>query len=167
VPWTVTFGKPGSDGNLLPEDPNLGDTLAAEAPGILAWAVRGAVAFANGQSLWPFPAAVRVKTDAYRAQEDKLGAFVAARVIFEKGASVALNELHSAYLAWCFEENIPEHERFKSIAFGNYFEDRDQRIRRGVDSHHRAFFGGVRLAPDDEAVASVASARHFPDFPAS
>jgi putative DNA primase/helicase len=161
VPWTVTFGKPGSDGNLLPEDPNLADTLAAEAPGILAWAVRGAVAFANGQSLWPFPAAVRMKTEAYRAQEDKLGAFVAARVIFEKGASVALNELHSAYLAWCFEENIPEHERYKSIAFGTYFEDRDQRIRRSVD-HHKVYFSGARLASDDEVGASSASTTLFP-----
>jgi putative DNA primase/helicase len=165
VPWTVTFGKPGSDGNVLPEDPNLADRLAAEAPGILAWAVRGAVAFANGQSLWPFPAAVRVKTDAYRAQEDKLGAFVAARVVFENGASVALNEIHNAYLAWCFAEDIPEHERLKSGAFGTYFEERDQRIRRFVDSHHRVFFGGVRLASDDEVVASVASRTLFPRLP--
>jgi putative DNA primase/helicase len=164
VPWTVTFGKPGQDDNVLPEDPNLGDTLAAEAPGILAWAVRGAVAFANGQSLWPFPAAVRMKTASYRADEDKLGGFVDTHVVLEKGASVALSELHAAYLAWCVAEDVPEHERFKSIAFGRYFEERDQRIRRFVD-HHKVYFGGARLTSDDEVSASGASTTLFPRLP--
>jgi len=64
-----TSGSRSQARTRIPEDPDLAETLAGEAPGILAWAVRGAVAFAGGRSLWPFPAAVQVKTAAYRAEE--------------------------------------------------------------------------------------------------
>jgi putative DNA primase/helicase len=143
VPWAVRFGKPGEDG--LPEEPNLAETLAGEAAGILAWAVRGAVAYASGRSLWPFPAAVRVKTEAYRAEEDKLGAFVAARVVYEKDAQVTLGALYAAYEAWCQQEDVPLVERFKSRAFCAYFEERG-RVERFIDSARRTAFLGARLA---------------------
>jgi putative DNA primase/helicase len=158
VPWAVRFAKPGEDG--LPEDVNLAETLAGEAPGILAWAVRGAVAYAGGRSLWPFPAAVRAKTDGYRADEDKLGAFVAARVIYDSGAAVALNALFAAYETWCIEEDVPLPERFKRRAFGAYFEDRG-RVERFKDSADRVAFKGARLASS----GGSAFATQFPDFP--
>jgi putative DNA primase/helicase len=164
VPWTVRFAKPGEEDGALPEDPDLAATLAGEAAGILAWAVRGAVAFVGGRSLWPFPAAVQVKTAAYRADEDKLGAFVAARVIYEKGASVALNELHAAYLSWCETEDVPIPERLKSIAFGNYFEERSQLVRRVVSQQHKVYFAGARLALDGEDRAASATRGLFADF---
>jgi putative DNA primase/helicase len=145
VPWNVRFAKPGEDG--IPEDPDLAETLAGEAPGILAWAVRGAVAFAGGRSLWPFPAAVQVKTAAYRAEEDKLGAFCESRVIYEKAAEVTLNNLFKAYAEWCNEEDVPLVERFKSRAFGTYFEDRGH-VERFKNSAGWAAFKGAQLATD-------------------
>jgi putative DNA primase/helicase len=147
VPWTVKFGKPGEDDSVNPEDPNLSETLSAEAPGILAWAVRGAVAFASGRSLWPFPAAVRAKTEAYRADEDKIGAFVVARVVYAADASVTLGVLYAAYETWCNEEDVPLPERFKSRAFGHYFEERG-RVERFVDSTNRVAFRGARVSSD-------------------
>jgi putative DNA primase/helicase len=147
VPWNVRFAKPGEEDGAMPEDPNLAETLAGEAPGILAWAVRGAVAFAGGRSLWPFPAAVQVKTAAYRADEDKLGAFVAAKVIYEKAAEVTLNALFNAYETWCNEEQVSPLERFKSIAFGRYFDDRG-RVQRFKTSAGWLAFKGARLASD-------------------
>jgi putative DNA primase/helicase len=147
VPWTVRFGKPGEEDGALPEDPDLAETLAGEAPGILAWAVRGAVAFVGGRPLWPFPAAVRVKTDSYRADEDKLGTFVAARVVYEKDAEVTAGALYAAYGKWCDEEDVPPLERLKSRALAAYFDDRG-RVERFKPSGNRMAFRGARLASD-------------------
>jgi putative DNA primase/helicase len=153
VPWAVRFAKPGEEG--LPEDPDLAETLAGEASGILTWAVRGAVAFAGGRSLWPFPAAVRAKTAAYRADEDKLGAFVEAQVLYEKDAEVALNALYGAYEMWCNAEDVPLADRFKSRAFGTYFEERG-RVERFKNSAGWAAFKGACL------VSSRGSEVHAP-----
>ena len=145
VPWAVRFAKPGEEG--VPEDPNLAETLAGEAPGILAWAVRGAVAYAAGRPLWPFPAAVQAKTAAYRADEDKLGAFVSARVVYERGAEVTLGNLFAAYTEWCSEEDVPLLGRLKSRAFGTYFEERG-RAERFKNSAGLLSFKGARLTSD-------------------
>jgi putative DNA primase/helicase len=146
IPWNVRFGKPGEPG-LLPEDPDLADTLATEAPGILAWAVRGAVEYAAGRSLWPLPATVLVKTAAYRSDQDKLGAFVESRVVYEAGATVTLGRLFEAYEEWCAAEGVPVLERFKSRAFGSYLEDRGG-VERFKDSGGWIAFTGARLAGD-------------------
>ena len=148
VPWAVRFAKPGEEG--VPEDPNLAETLAGEAPGILAWAVRGAVAYAAGRPLWPFPAAVQAKTAAYRADEDKLGAFVSARVVYERGAEVTLGNLFAAYIEWCTEEDVPLLERLKSRAFGTYFEERG-RAERFKNSAGLLSFKGARLTSDKDS----------------
>jgi P4 family phage/plasmid primase-like protien len=146
VPWTVRFRKPGEDGDAPPEDPNLAAALALEAPGILAWAVRGAVAFAAGRMLHPFPASVRARTAAYRADEDKLGAFVAERVVYERDASVAVGALFAAYRDWCEASGIPTHERMSQKALAPGFEERGHGIRRGRDAANRVIFTGTRLA---------------------
>jgi putative DNA primase/helicase len=164
VPWIVRFAKPGEEDGAMPEDPHLAETLAVEAPGILAWAIQGAVAFAAGRSLWPFPAAVQMKTAAYRAEEDKLGAFVAAHVVFEKGTSASLTELHAAYLSWCDAEDVPPLERFKRNAFGAYFEERDQRIRRFVNND-KVHFAGAKMAPASGNPVSAVSERQSAEFP--
>ena len=160
VPWAVRFAKPGEEG--IPEDPELAEALAGEAPGILAWAVRGGAAYAAGRSLWPFPAAVQAKTAAYRADEDKLGAFVSARVVYEKGAEVTLSNLFGAYTEWCNEEDVPLLERLKSRAFGTYFEERGRAERfknsAGLLSFKGARLGSARDSETREAIPRLADA---------
>jgi len=68
VPWDV----------VIPEgerDRDLGDKLAAEAQGVLAWVVRGARAFLT-YGFDP-PATVTAATDRYRQSEDTVGRFIA------------------------------------------------------------------------------------------
>jgi putative DNA primase/helicase len=156
VPWAVKFAKPGEEG--IPEDPKLAEALEGEAPGILAWAVRGAVAFAGGKSLWPFPAVVQAKTAAYRADEDRLGAFVSARVVYEKDAEVTLVNLFGAYTEWCNEEVLPLVERFRSRAFGTYFEEHG-RVERFKNSAGYLSFKGARLASDNDSETRDAISR--------
>ncbi len=145
VPWTVRFRKPGEEGAAPPEDPELVATLALEAPGILAWAVRGAVAYAAGATLHPFPAAVRVKTDAYRTDEDKLGTFVADCVVYEQGASIGVSVLFAAYRNWCETESVPPADRLGRKQFANGFAERG-RVERVKDVTNRWVFSGARLS---------------------
>jgi P4 family phage/plasmid primase-like protien len=149
VPWTVRFRKPGEDGTAPQQDPELATTLALEAPGILAWAVRGAVAYAGGATLHPFPAAVRVRTDAYRTDEDKLGTFVADRVVYEQGTSVGVSVLFAAYRDWCETESIPLSDRLGRKQFANAFSERG-RVERVKDATNRWVFSGARQAPSTD-----------------
>ena len=75
IPWKVTFLKAGQVGDGPREDPRLTGVLA-EAPGILAWAVRGAVRYAEQGTVHPLPKTVTRETTAYRADEDPLGGFL-------------------------------------------------------------------------------------------
>ncbi len=76
---------PGSDG--------------AEAAGILAWMVRGAVRWASdglGE-----PAEVRAATAAYREDEDHLGRYLDER---RWSGRIASRDLYSDYSSWCEEQ---------------------------------------------------------------
>jgi putative DNA primase/helicase len=144
VPWTTRFLKLGDSGDGPLEDPALAATLDGELAGVLAWAVRGAVAHASGRSLFPFPAAVRARTDAYRAEEDKLGAFVAEHVIYDRTAQIGANALFVAYKGWCEAEELKPHERLGQKAFWRLFEERGG-VKRYRDLQNRVFFDGTRL----------------------
>jgi putative DNA primase/helicase len=146
VGWPVHFRKPGEDGDAPPEDSDLAAALTLEAPGILAWAIRGAVAHAAGWMLWPFPASVRARTAAYRADEDKLGAFVAERVVYERVGAVTVGDLFAAYREWCEATAVPPFERLSRKALSRQFEERGHGVGRGVDTTKRVILTGARLA---------------------
>jgi putative DNA primase/helicase len=93
VPFEVSFkGR---------EDKKLDATLAGELPGILAWAVRGALEW---QRVGLGTAdAVETATEQYREDEDVLGAFLAERCQEERHANVAAAALRAAYDTYCKE----------------------------------------------------------------
>ena len=67
IPFTVT----------IPEeerDPELGDKLKAELPGILAWAIQGCLIW-QAEGLSP-PKAVTEATEAYLQAEDSVSAWI-------------------------------------------------------------------------------------------
>ena len=99
------------------------------AEGILAWAVRYAVAFAGGRSLHPFPKAVRVKTEDYRQGEDKLAGFIAEGVIYDRLAAVRGSHLVAAYRSWAEASEIAKWERLGQRVFLREFEERG-RVKR-------------------------------------
>jgi putative DNA primase/helicase len=136
LPWDVRFSKAGEAGDGPRED-----------PGILAWAVRGAVAFAAGRSLHPFPAAVRVRTDAYRAEEDKLSAFVMERVVYERDASVTVGVLFAGYEEWCTATDVPAFDRLGQKRFSSAFYERGHGVEKFRDATNRSVFRGASLRP--------------------
>lgn len=95
IPWTVRIPEEEKDRTLLSK-------LAAEAPGILAWAVRGCVEWqAKGLGQ---PPAVEAATAAYRKESNPLHDFFGARCSFEDPeAKVSRRDLRAAYEVWCRE----------------------------------------------------------------
>ena len=117
---------------------------AGEWPGILAWAVRGCLAWQRdglGE-----PAQVTAATAEYRIEQDTLGEFFEQKCIIDPRAKVTRALLYSAYEAWA----QAAHERF-------WLKKRDffERIRGRLDVHEAQdrheghvtrFFFGIGLS---------------------
>jgi len=79
--------------------PGMEKTLHSELPGILAWCVRGCMMWQKfGLAA---PAAVKVATDAYRADQNTLGDFLLECTARDENAFVTKSELHTLYTQWC------------------------------------------------------------------
>lgn len=98
VEWVANFTDKAADRNL-------DDKLAAEAPGILAWMVRGCLAWQNEGLSEPEPV-VRA-TLAYRQKEDVFTRFAADLGLeFSKGTKMQAGELQRLLTEWASEEGI-------------------------------------------------------------
>ena len=75
------------------------EKLTAELPGILAWAVRGCLDWQrHGLGM---AEAVKVATEAYRADMDVLAAWLGECCILGKKYEVKASSLYASYTAWC------------------------------------------------------------------
>lgn len=132
VPFTETIPPEEQDHDLPAK-------LAAEADGILAWIVAGALDWAAGGLR--APADVLAATDDYRGDQDHVGRFLEACFSYDGTARVGARELRQTYENWCHSEG----ERSMSAkALG-------PRLRtHGLDQQdidRRSFWLGVELAP--------------------
>jgi putative DNA primase/helicase len=84
------------------QDKHLLEKLLQEAPGILAWIVRGALAWQR-EGLGT-PVKVRAATDAYKHESDRLAPFIGERCELAPGKKVSRRDLRSAYETWCARE---------------------------------------------------------------
>jgi putative DNA primase/helicase len=91
LPFTVTIPPERQDRHLA-------ERLLAEAPGILAWAVRGCLDY-QARGLAP-PDCVVEATTQYREEEDILGAFLQERCVVFPGLTVGATELYHDYVEW-------------------------------------------------------------------
>jgi putative DNA primase/helicase len=92
IPFTVCF-----DG--AKKDKHLEEALRREAPGILAWAVRGCLEWQRMGGLRP-PTSVTVSTEEYRAENDIMGAFLDDRCVLGVDQWASSADLYSAYRNW-------------------------------------------------------------------
>ena len=128
VPWKVSI--PSHE-----RDPDLPDKLAAEADGILAWAVAGCLDWQR-DGLDP-PDTVRAATTQYRDAQDHVAAFLEDRCILSTSAQITNGQLRQEYEQWCAQEGI---EELNHTAFGLQLTDRGlppaksngRRVRRGI-----------------------------------
>jgi putative DNA primase/helicase len=154
VPFTVTIPKEERDRRLPAR-------LLAEAPGILAWAIRGCLEWRrDGLGV---PAAVEEATSAYRVEQDILATFLAERCILDPRGWVLASALFGAYKAWCEECG----ERWVSQkALGLRLAERGLSQDRRGKNRARAWVG-LRLRGLDEPTGgrvaeADASGRDFP-----
>lgn len=140
VPWVVTI--PESE-----RDPRLPEKLAAELPGILAWAVRGCLEWQR--SGLAEPDAVKSATDAYRDESDPVAEFFSLRCVFSSDATVTRKMLRAQYVEWSEENGVRHPLDAKAFAAA-------LRARGVVDAsvrdagQPRDGWRGVRLATEKE-----------------
>ncbi len=92
IPFTVTIPEPEQDPGLL-------DKLREELPGILSWAVEGALSWR--ESGLGVPEEVRTATASYREEMDILGSFLADCCVISPTAQATAKELGEIYRGWC------------------------------------------------------------------
>lgn len=123
------------------QDPGLPDALREEASGILTWMVAGC-------QLWqthglPIPAVIAAATDAYRAEEDRVGAFLEECCETDPNAYEAAGDLYAAYTAWV-EAN--GERPLSQKRFGSRLTER-QLDRQRLGAAQRWHWIGIRLSP--------------------
>lgn len=127
-------------------DHRLSDKLLLEAPGILAWAVRGAIEWYDRGLDDPAP--IVDATKEYRATSDTLAGFLPGVFIHDPAAkSVLGKELFDGYLQWADEENLKPNEVVRRKTFYAMLEERGI-IKHSVNAGI-AFSGVRRARPGD------------------
>jgi putative DNA primase/helicase len=132
VPFVETFAL----------DETLAPMLAAEAPGILNWLLRGCQEWQR-DGLGAAPAAVQIATEQYREESDPLLEFYAERCVVLPGVSVGGAELFVAYRGWCDARHLADEDRLTQKTFGLRVKDRYPDIST---SARRVVYSGVALA---------------------
>lgn len=146
VPFNVQFvDKPTAD-NERPRDKELPEKLKGEAPGILAWLVRGCIEWQR-QGLNP-PAVVRGATEQYRFNEDLLAEFIEAYCYDPADTPpetrTQFKEIYEAFTEW-FSQHCgdypPKKKKFSQLM--------EKRFRKDKTGGH-IYFYGLALRPEIE-----------------
>ena len=132
----------------LPDD-QLRERLRAEAPGILAWAVEGAVRYAQRGKLPPRPRRVVMVTQALRSQLDLVQQFLDVRCEEAPDARVLLSTFRQELVRWAEGEGLlsrrgPE-EPLSSHAVSSLLRRRKIVVEKGAKN--QTFVKGWRLQP--------------------
>jgi putative DNA primase/helicase len=115
------------------KDPDLLDKLKAEADGILAWIVAGAVRW-HREGLGT-PPEVAAATHEYRTEMDTIGAFLGECCVEDKDAAVYATPIYETYRRWAEEhgERVESQKRFGTLLRERgYRSDRCSRTGRQV-----------------------------------
>jgi P4 family phage/plasmid primase-like protien len=132
------------------QDRALGQKLRTELPGILAWAVRGCLAWQD-QGLG-VPPEVRQATAGYRGEMDILAGFLEDCCVEKHTAQVKVKALYQAYVQWCQANG----ERATSkLAFGRRLRERGLEQRRGTGGTR--YWQGLGLLSEPEQLDLMAT----------
>lgn len=127
-------------------DTTLSTTLAAEAPGILQWAVRGCLDWQRDGL--QEPETVKAATAEYRKDEDQLSNFIATCCNVIEGVSVKGGALYDCYKSWA-ADNVRQEERLSQTAFGKRMK---LKVTFNDEGRHTIYYG---IAIDEEASRHV------------
>jgi putative DNA primase/helicase len=139
VPFDVTI--PDEE-----RDKDLKEKLRGELEGILAWAVRGCLAWQK-EGLGDSPE-ISTATESYRREMDVLGDFLAERCIHKPGIKTAVGVLYESYVTWCQENG---EETLKKRQFGVQLGERGFGEHRDARTRYRVGIGLVTDVTYDDA----------------
>jgi len=107
------------------KDRALGDTLDVEASGILAWLVRGCLAWQReGLNI---PASVLLARREYRGEEDTLGHFLSECCVVQEQFSIKASRLYERYKEWALDNTL---KAMNGTAFGLEMKKRFEQKRK-------------------------------------
>jgi putative DNA primase/helicase len=133
VPWTVAIPL----AEQRPQDEVVAELLA-DGSWMLRWMVAG---FADWQADHHWLAdEVKVATDAYRAEQDRLAGFLAEVCEEKRFAEVSAADLHAAHGSWCIAEG---EESLSKTALGKALKSRGFTSKRASGGTH--MWQGIRL----------------------
>jgi putative DNA primase/helicase len=135
IPFRLKFVDDPIAEHERKRDRELLSSLKLEAPGVLAWLVRGALAW-QSEGLNP-PDNVRAATKAYQKSEDTVGRFLEDCVEENKTGMEQAGPLFAAYELWC--EDAPAVSVGKT-AFGIYLTKRYDKTKGKTK-----FYLGIKL----------------------
>ena len=140
IPFLAKFEGPT-------RDPDLRDKLRAELPGILNWAIEGALAW-HREGLRP-PQSVLLATLQYRWDSDPLGEFKTECCITEPLAKAGSTQLYRAYVVWAEHQGITEKGRLGRDTFLRMLVDEGYKMAKtdGV-----RVIRGIRLRTENEPI---------------
>jgi putative DNA primase/helicase len=140
VPFNRTFGGSGAN-------PHLRDELAAEAPGILAWIVRGTLDWLKvGLQC---PPRVLDATEAYKEAEDPLREFITDCLVATADLSVRISstKLYAVYREWATLQGLRDRQFMTAPVFGRSFSRHFQKLRTEQGTRYLGVYLKVRT-PD-------------------
>ena len=145
VPFTVAIPEEE-------QDKALSRKLKEELPGVLAWAVRGCLAYQErGLDV---PEDVVEATVGYREEMDVVGAFIDDRCDVGEGKSDEAGDLYKEYVEWCKEsgERYPKAKRAFGLALKErgFKQDSNARPRRWLGLQVTPPGGRIESVPDLE-----------------
>lgn len=128
------------------EDFSLNDVLRTESEGILAWMVRGCLAWQ--ESRLAVPEVVVRETDEYRGNEDLVGTFMAECAIITTSYldRVTFKEMYAAYRTWARDNGLYPSS---AIAFNRRMKDRGFKFIRSSGVDHWEYCSLKLLALDE------------------
>ncbi len=149
IPFTRNFSGSDRDNKLL-------GILKAEAPGILAWAVRGSLQWQR-EGLGE-PQAVKSATSAYRAESDHVEEFIGECCGVEPSATVTSAALRERYINWTTQN---EETPLSQNAFAERLRQRG--LQKDRDGHAGTrTWRGIRLieaVPSPEQLSEVTAVK--------
>jgi putative DNA primase/helicase len=141
--FTLRFVDQPTLPNERQRDTRLSRALEAEVSGILAWLVRGCLAWQrDGLQV---PASVLQARQEYRGEEDTLGQFLEECCLQSEGASVKAGQVYEHYKTWAQHNTL---KPMTGLAFGLEMKKRFpcKRDKRGM-----CYVGLALLATEEEA----------------
>ncbi|MHB1531203.1 phage/plasmid primase, P4 family [Acidithiobacillus sp.] len=123
--------------------------LMAEADGILAWMVEGAVQWRRGGL--ELCSTIKREVQGYRDESDLLGQFLQERTVTTPDTKVNQHTLYVAWQAWCSGEGV------KPTSKASLTRRLGELGHAAVKSNGQRFYAGLSLVPGELAGAAVPS----------